>query len=126
LLIGIDIIDIERVKKAAERTPRFLKRVFTKQELDYCFSKKNPYPSLAARFAAKEAVRKVHPVFISGIRYHDTEVVIDQNGQPLIVLHGKALERFKKGFDKMAVSLSHAERQAIAAVIVEEGENETD
>lgn len=120
MLIGIDIIDIERVKEAIERTPRFLKRVFTRQEIDYCLSKKNPYPSLAARFAAKEAVRKVHPLFISGIRYHDTEVVLNEKGQPQIVLHGKALERFEAHFAQIAVSLSHAEKQAIAAVIVEE------
>lgn len=120
MLIGIDIIDIERVKEAIERTPRFLKRVFTRQELDYCLSKKNPYPSLAARFAAKEAVRKVHPLFISGIRYHDTEVVLNEKGQPQIVLHGMARERFEAHFAQIAVSLSHAEKQAIAAVIVEE------
>lgn len=121
LLIGIDIIDIERVKKAVERTPRFLVRVFTGQELDYCLNKKNPYPSLAARYAAKEAVRKVHPLFITGTRYHDTEVVVDENGQPCIVLHGKARERFEEHFGKMALSLSHSKKQAIAAVIVEEG-----
>lgn len=120
MLIGIDIIDIERVKEAIERTPRFLKRVFTRQEIDYCLSKKNPYPSLAARFAAKEAVRKVHPLFISGIRYHDTEVVLNEKGQPQIVLHGMARERFEAHFAQIAVSLSHAEKQAIAAVIVEE------
>ena len=120
MLIGIDIIDIERVKEAIERTPRFLKRVFTRQEIDYCLSKKNPYPSLAARFAAKEAVRKVHPLFIGGIRYHDTEVVLNEKRQPQIVLHGKALERFEEHFKQIAVSLSHAEKQAIAAVIVEE------
>lgn len=120
MLIGIDIIDIERVKEAIERTPRFLKRVFTRQEIDYCLSKKNPYPSLAARFAAKEAVRKVHPLFISGIRYHDTEVVLNEKGQPQIVLHGMARERFEEHFAQIAVSLSHAEKQAIAAVIVEE------
>ncbi|MDD3895184.1 MAG: holo-ACP synthase, partial [Syntrophomonadaceae bacterium] len=102
------------------RTPRFLKRVFTRQEIDYCLSKKNPYPSLAARFAAKEAVRKVLPLFIGGIRYHDTEVVLNEKGQPQIVLHGMARERFEEHFAQIAVSLSHAEKQAIAAVIVEE------
>lgn len=121
MLIGIDIIDIDRVKKAAERTPRFLKRVFTSQELDYCLGKKNPYPSLAVRFAAKEAIRKSHPLFMSGIRYHDTEVIINENGQPQFLLHGKARERFNRHFKQMALSLSHADKQAIAAVIVEEG-----
>ncbi|HNX29816.1 MAG TPA: holo-ACP synthase [Syntrophomonadaceae bacterium] len=121
LLIGIDIIDIDRVKKAAERTPRFLTRVFTRRELAYCLSKKNPYPSLAARFAAKEAIRKTHPLFNSGIRYHDTEVIVNENGQPQLILHGKAREKFDEHFKQMALSLSHADKQAIAAVIIEEG-----
>ncbi|MDD3894786.1 MAG: holo-ACP synthase [Syntrophomonadaceae bacterium] len=121
MLIGIDIIDIDRVKKAAERTPRFLTRVFTRRELAYCLSKKNPYPSLAARFAAKEAIRKTHPLFNSGIRYHDTEVIVNENGQPQLILHGKAREKFDEHFKQMALSLSHADKQAIAAVIIEEG-----
>jgi holo-[acyl-carrier protein] synthase len=49
LLVGIDIVDIARVKKAIVRTPRFLERLYTRQELDYCLQKANPYPSLAAR-----------------------------------------------------------------------------
>ena len=121
LLIGIDLIDIERVKKAAERTPRFLTRVFTPQELAYCLGKKNPYPSLAARFAAKEAIRKSHPLFMRGIRYHDTEIMVSESGQPQFILHGRARERFEQHFKQMALSLSHADKQAIAAVIVEEG-----
>ena len=120
MLIGIDIIDIERVKKAVERTPRFLTRVFTQQELYYCLSKKNPYPSLAVRFAAKEAIRKSHPLFMSGIRFHDTEIIMNETGQPQFILHGQARKRFEQHFKQLAVSLSHADRQAIAAVIVEE------
>jgi holo-[acyl-carrier protein] synthase len=118
LLIGIDIIDIERVKKTAARTPRFLYRIFTKKELEYCMGKKNPYPSLAVRFAAKEAVRKLDPVFISGVRFHDIEVLIKDNGQPYIVLHRAALAKSKeRGLNGLSLSLSHADNQAIAAVI---------
>ena len=119
MFIGIDIIDIGRVEKIARRTPRFLHRVFTDQELEYCLQKKNPYPSLAARFAAKEAVRKLDQAFISGIRFQEIEVLIGENGKPYIALHGTALARSReKGLGTFSLSLAHAENQAIAAVLV--------
>jgi holo-[acyl-carrier protein] synthase len=122
MLIGIDIIDIDRVRKSVERTPRFLHRVFTAQELDYCMSKTNPYPSLAVRFAAKEAVRKLHPLFSSGIKYQEVEIVIKQDGRPEICLHGRAEEKGRQAEIKsLAVSLSHADKQAVAAVIASKG-----
>jgi len=122
LLIGIDIIDIDRIKQSAERTPRFLQRVFTRQELEYCFNKSNPYPSLAVRFAAKEAVRKLDPVFSTGTRFHEVEVVVEKNGKPGLVLHGRAWAKSKQaGINGFSLSLSHADRQAVAAVIATKG-----
>jgi holo-[acyl-carrier protein] synthase len=56
--IGIDIIEVERVKKLAEKNPRFLERIFTDREISYCVEKRNKYQHLAARFAAKEAFFK--------------------------------------------------------------------
>ncbi len=122
MLIGIDIIDIDRIKKSAQRTPRFLERVFTGQELQYCFGKANPYPSLAVRFAAKEAVRKLDPVFSGGIKYHDVEIVVDENGKPDLRLHGLAAEKGQlAGISSISVSLSHATQHAVAAVIASKG-----
>jgi holo-[acyl-carrier protein] synthase len=122
LLIGIDIIDIDRIRKSVERTPRFLHRVFTPQEIDYCMKKTNPYPSLAVRFAAKEAVRKLDPVFSSGIKYHEVEIVIKQDGRPELCLYGKAEEKGRQaGINGLAVSLSHANEQAVAAVVASKG-----
>lgn len=122
MLIGIDIIDIDRIRKSTERTPRFLHRVFTPQELTYCLDKANPYPSLAVRFAAKEAVRKLDPVFSSGIKYHEVEIVIDLDGRPDLRLHGRAEEkRGLAGISGLSVSLSHADQQAVAAVIASKG-----
>jgi len=122
LLVGVDIIDIGRIKNAVDRVPRFLYRVFTKQELEYCFNKKNPYPSLAVRFAAKEALRKLHPAFISGIRFHEVEVIANRDGRPELLLHGRALEKFKEqGLGAVSLSTSHAEKQAIAVVIATKG-----
>ena len=78
--IGIDIVDIKRFQLVIQRTPRILQRVFTEKERAYCLAKSNPYPSLAARFAAKEAIRKLHPSLSQGIRFHDVEVTVDGQG----------------------------------------------
>lgn len=117
MLIGVDIIDIERLKEVASRTPRFLQRVFTAQELEYCMKKKNPYPSLAARFAAKEAIRKLDEIFVTGVRFHDVEVIIEKTGKPAIVLHGEvAVNAIDNGICDLNVSLSHSREQAVAVV----------
>ena len=122
MLIGVDIIEIERVKKAVERTPRFLDRVFTSRELGYCMKKANPYPSLAARFAAKEALRKLHPAFITGVRFHDLEVLPGEDGRPQVYLHGEAEHRCRiEGIGEISISLSHSREQAIATAIAKKG-----
>lgn len=118
MFIGVDIVDIERIKLAAQRTPRFLHRIFTPREIEYCFSKKDPYPSLAARFAAKEAFRKLHPSFSKGIAFHDVEVINTGSGRPQLCLHNKASElQMDLGLDELAISLSHAKYQAIATIV---------
>ena len=122
MLIGVDIIEIERVKKAVKRTPRFLGRVFTSRELSYCMNKANPYPSLAARFAAKEALRKLHPAFITGVRFHDLEVLPGEDGRPQVYLHGEAEHRCRiEGIGEISISLSHSRVQAIATAIAKKG-----
>lgn len=122
MLIGVDIIEIERVKKAVERTPRFLDRVFTSREVDYCMKKANPYPSLAARFAAKEALRKLHPAFITGVGFHDLEVLPGEDGRPQVYLHGEAQHRCRvEGIGEISISLSHSRKQAIATAIAKKG-----
>lgn len=122
MLVGIDIIEIERVKEAVTRTPRLLQRLFTERERLYCFGKKNPYPSLAVRFAAREALRKLHPAFISGVGFHDLEVISTENGRPELLLHGRAAKICQEqGIRKLSLSLSHSQEQAIAVVIAEKG-----
>lgn len=120
--IGVDIVDVERMEKVVNRTPNFLRRVFSQQELDYCMQKKNPYPSLAARFAAKEAFRKVDPIFSKGLRFHDVEVVISGEGRPELLLHPDILKRAAAiGINQWDLSLSHSRSQAIAAIIADKG-----
>lgn len=120
--VGIDIVDIDRLKKVVERTPHFLDRVYSRQELDYCFKKHNPYPSLAVRFASKEAFRKLDIYFTRGVRFHDVEVVIAAGGRPELVLHAGALEKAKElGINRWDLSLAHSQEQAIATVIANRG-----
>ena len=122
MLIGVDIIEIERVKKAVKRTPRFLERVFTSRELGYCMNKANPYPSLAVRFAAKEALRKLHPALIAGVRFHDLEVLPGEDGRPQVYLHGEAQQRCRaEGIVEISISLAHSREQAIATAIAKKG-----
>jgi holo-[acyl-carrier protein] synthase len=117
--VGIDIVDIARVKKAIVRTPRFLERLYTRQELDYCLQKANPYPSLAARFAAREAFYKLDGT-LHGLKFHDVEVAVREGGQPYLLLQPEALLKTAKlGIKEISLSLSHAKEQAIAIVIAD-------
>ncbi len=110
--IGIDIIEVERVKKLAERNPRFLERIFTQKEIDYCSKKKNKYQHLAARFAAKEALFKAIGKRIS---WQDVELSNLRSGKPQLDI--KLKERFS--IKKALVSISHLREYAMAAVILE-------
>ena len=115
---GIDLVDVVRIQNAVEKTPGFLHKIFTEGEIAYSKSKKNPYPSLAVRFAAKEAVRKLNRKFQQGIPFTDIEVRNDEEGRPYIVLHDVA-EAVMKDLKLTAldVSLSHTDTQAVAVVL---------
>jgi holo-[acyl-carrier protein] synthase len=112
--IGTDIIEISRIERAVARWGEdFLRRVYTDLELSLYREKK---ASLAARFAAKEAVVKAlgRP---AGISLRQIEVLSGPGGQPVVILHDLAYEQAQKlGLDGFAVSLSHSREQAIAMV----------
>ena len=116
--IGVDIVDIERIGKSIDRFgDRFLKRVFTEQELAYC---NNRLDSLAARWAAKEAVAKALGCGIGEVAWHEIEVINDASRRPVLRLSGAAAERAKQlGIEEFVVSLSHAKEYAIAFVVGE-------
>jgi holo-[acyl-carrier protein] synthase len=116
--VGVDIIEIERIAQSISRFgPRFLGRVYTRQELAYCQGR---VASLAARWAAKEAVAKALGVGIGDVSWQEIEVVSAANQCPAILLHGAAAklaqQREISGF---AVSLSHAKDYAVAFVVAE-------
>lgn len=106
--IGIDIVEISRVRRLGRRTPRFLKRVFTSQEISYCRSKKNPWQHFAVRFAAKEAVWKA--IERDGLSLRDISVSRDARGRPGVLIKDRPVPGFK-------LSLSHSEQYALAVAI---------
>ncbi|MDQ8183081.1 holo-ACP synthase [Pelagicoccus sp. SDUM812005] len=115
--IGVDIVSVSRIRGLIERQgDRFLNRVYTPVELEYCSRFKDPSERYAARFAAKEAVAKA---FTTGIGEHlswtSIGVVSGGRGQPEIELDelGQALLR-QVGGKHVAISLSHTEDTAIA------------
>lgn len=116
--IGVDIIEIDRIKKAiAQGKEPFLKRIYTDDELRLYHNKLS---SLAARFAAKEAVFKALGIANSGISWKDIEILSDPGGKPIVNLYGKAKEQANSlSLSSMAVSISHSQSHAIAFAVGE-------
>jgi holo-[acyl-carrier protein] synthase len=112
--LGIDIVQVARIEKAVARWgERFLQRVFTQRERDYCSRKAHPAESLAARFAAKEAVLKAIGTGLSGgVRWTDVEVVNAESGKPEVRLGRTLVGRV--GNRKILLSISHTRELAIA------------
>jgi holo-[acyl-carrier protein] synthase len=119
---GVDITQVSRVAEALERFgDRFLSRVFTPAEADYCCSKRNRAERLAARFAAKEAALKALGTGLRhGITWQDVEVRRAPGSRPMIVFSGAAAKHAARiGAMRASLSLSHTPEQAIAMVILE-------
>ncbi len=120
--VGIDIVDIRRMRIALERQgDRFIQRVFTPGEQGYCRAHRDPIPYFAARFAAKEALFKALGTgWSQGLTWQDVEVLRSNGGAPSLELAGKALEMSGRlGARAVHVSLSHSEEAAVALVILE-------
>lgn len=106
--IGLDIVEIDRVRELVTETPRFIDRVFSRGEIDYCRRKKSPWQHYAVRFAAKEAVWKA--IDKDGLSLKDISVSNDARGKPSVLIKGKPAKGFK-------LSLSHSDRYAVAVAI---------
>ena len=113
--IGVDIIEIGRINRAISRwQDTFLKRIYTSAELEGHHN----ISSLAARFAAKEAVMKALGTGIRGVGWRDIEILTNGDGAPVINLYGRALRRSAEiGIERFDISLSHSRKYAIAFVI---------
>lgn len=113
---GVDLIEIARIEAAlARHGERFLQRVFTAQEIERYAQRSN---SLAARWAGKEAVAKALGCGIGDIAWTDIEILSDDDGAPLLHLHGKAATLAAGlGLQGWSISLSHSAELAIAFVV---------
>lgn len=120
--IGIDLVKVSRMEGVLQRwEERFRSKVFTPGEVAYCMRKKNPSPSFAARFAAKEAFVKALGIGIRrGVHWRNVEVKRGPLGRPVLSLNGLALEICRKeGIEGFHLSLTHDGDYAGAVVVLE-------
>lgn len=118
---GTDIIEIDRIEEAVNKTPSFLSRIYTPAEQEYCMNKKaGRFSSLAARFAAKEAVAKALGTGMGdNAGPVEIEVLNDSRGKPYISLKGSAKETFNSiKAEKIDISLSHGREYAVAFAVI--------
>ena len=112
--IGVDLVDVERVRRILDRRPTFARRVFTQHEIAYCERQASPEECFAARWAAREACRKA----LGGVRgmlWHDVSVERSSSGAPRLVLKGSSLARAEDlGVSEVMLALTHERRMAAA------------
>jgi holo-[acyl-carrier protein] synthase len=120
--IGVDIVEVDRIRRAMERYgERFVRRVFTDEEVAYCHRSVHADQRFATRFAAKEAALKALGVgWAQGVRFVEVEVANNELGAPSISLSGRAAEIGRDlGVERIHVSLTHHRDYAIAQVLLE-------
>lgn len=120
--VGVDVVDVERFRVSLARTPTLRDRIFVAEELEYVAPKLDPVPSLAARFAAREAVMKAMGLGLGAFGFHDVWVRVERDGAtkgaPSLIVTGRALDlAVARGIDRWHVSLSHDGPVAIAQVV---------
>ncbi len=120
--MGIDVAEVKRIAEVIEsQKERFLRRIYTLDEVAYCEQFKNRYERYAGRFAVKEAAMKALGTGWSrGVRWVDLEVVRQRGGRPTLSIKGEAKKIAEAlGVKNIAVSITHTAEQAIAQVIFE-------
>jgi holo-[acyl-carrier protein] synthase len=118
--IGVDVVEIERFRRSLARTPSMRERLFTASELAYVEPKSDPVPSLAARFAAREAVMKSLGLGLGAFGFHDVWVERAESGAPSLAFAGRAAElAASAGVRRWHLSLTHSELVAVAYVVAE-------
>lgn len=116
--IGIDIIEIDRIKKAIQKNNRFLERFFTVDELNLLASKNYRPSSIAGFFAAKEAVVKALGTGFRNMKWQDIEIDQDNLGKPFVKLHNNSKKiAYSKGIEEILLTISHSRENAVAQAI---------
>lgn len=115
---GVDIVEVDRIKKIINDNPRFLERCFTALERALFQEKGMNVQTIAAGFAAKEAVSKALGTGIRGFNLIDIEILRDPLGKPVVNMIGNAKEiSLTRGINHYEISLSHTATNAIAFVV---------
>ena len=119
--IGVDIVEVRRIRNALQGTERMQQRVFTEEEIRFCTSRRHQYQHFGGRFAAKEAALKALGTGWSrGIRWKDVEITDDERGKPLLTFQRKAKEIFDElGAQTAWISITHSPDHAVAMVVLE-------
>ena len=116
--VGVDVVDVERFRASLTRTPTMRERIFTSAELEHVASKYDPVLSLAARFAAREAVMKAMGLGLGAFGFHDASVRVDGAGAPHLIISGQAAAlATDRGIDTWHLSLAHDGGMATAMVV---------
>ncbi|HFD2051651.1 holo-ACP synthase [Clostridium perfringens] len=122
--IGVDIIEIERVRQAIQNNKKFLSKLFTEREIDYFISRNMNSEVIAGNFAAKEAVSKALGTGIRGFSFKDIEILRNELGKPEVILHnganliGNKLVGNNNSL-RIHLSISHNNSSAIAYSVLE-------
>lgn len=116
--VGVDAVEITRFRESLTRTPTLLGRMFTDHEIEALDGRSDSVPSLAARFAAREAVMKAMGVGLGAFDFHDVWVENEESGRPVLQIAGRAdaLAR-ERGISSWHLSLTHTDGLAIAYVV---------
>ena len=122
--IGVDIIEIERVRQAIQNNKNFLSKLFTEREIDYFISRNMNSEVIAGNFAAKEAVSKALGTGIRGFSFKDIEILRNELGKPEVILHSSAKSIGNKLIGnnnslRIHLSISHNNSSAIAYSVLE-------
>ena len=118
--VGVDVVDIERFRGVLARTPTMRDRLFTDAELAYVTPRLDPIPSLAARFAAREAVMKALGLGLGAFGFHEVSVHVAEGGAPSLIVTGRAAElAAERCVAAFHLSLSHDGPVAIAVVVAD-------
>ena len=119
--LGIDIIEISRIKESIdEYGDSFLQKVYTPKEIEYCSGKANKYQHFAARFAAKEAVYKAFSTsHQEGLSWQDIEITNEPSGMPVVKLNGK-LKSFLSDNKDLKISISHSDNFVTCVAIIDQ------
>lgn len=116
--IGIDIIEVERIKRAVGRNSKFLQRIFTEKEIKYFEENNFQAVSIAGNFAAKEAIVKAIGTGLRGFSWDQLEIQRDSLGRPIAVLYGQA-KNIAEALEihQILITISHSRSYAVAQAI---------